>query len=145
MEPLIPTDFYGQCIENHSRPDIAIKVVHGLPRANGLVLAYLIRFLQVRQGWLLVEYGISYLKACQSMGARSNWGRHCYSNSFFCFYMVDQNECTLYSLSSIDQNCVFMNKLRIVDVISSIHFASLNNLRFQFSPLHLFPPLFPSI
>uniref|UniRef100_A0A8C6Z784 Rho GTPase-activating protein 39 n=1 Tax=Nothoprocta perdicaria TaxID=30464 RepID=A0A8C6Z784_NOTPE len=46
-EPLIPHDFYEQCITHYENPEAAIAVVHSLPRINKMVLCYLIRFLQV--------------------------------------------------------------------------------------------------
>ncbi|XP_062580812.1 rho GTPase-activating protein 39-like isoform X5 [Saccostrea cucullata] len=46
-EPLIPAEFYEQCILNYQNPEAAIDVVSKLPDINRLVLAYLIRFLQV--------------------------------------------------------------------------------------------------
>lgn len=46
-EPLIPAEFYEECIENYASPNMAIDVVNKLPEINRLVLAYLIRFLQV--------------------------------------------------------------------------------------------------
>ncbi|XP_032271461.1 rho GTPase-activating protein 39 isoform X1 [Phoca vitulina] len=46
-EPLIPHDFYEQCIAHYENPEAAVAVVHALPRINRLVLCYLIRFLQV--------------------------------------------------------------------------------------------------
>lgn len=49
-EPLIPHEFYEQCIAQYESPEAAVAVVHALPRINRLVLCYLIRFLQVRVG-----------------------------------------------------------------------------------------------
>ncbi|KAM8810569.1 rho GTPase-activating protein 39 [Eudromia elegans] len=46
-EPLIPHDFYEQCISHYESPEAAVAVVHSLPRINKMVLCYLIRFLQV--------------------------------------------------------------------------------------------------
>ncbi|XP_059972204.1 rho GTPase-activating protein 39 isoform X1 [Mesoplodon densirostris] len=46
-EPLIPHEFYEQCIAHYESPEAAVAVVHALPRVNRLVLCYLIRFLQV--------------------------------------------------------------------------------------------------
>ncbi|XP_041422639.1 rho GTPase-activating protein 39 isoform X3 [Xenopus laevis] len=46
-EPLIPHEFYEQCITHYETPEAAIAVVHSLPRLNKMVLCYLIRFLQV--------------------------------------------------------------------------------------------------
>ncbi|XP_048731374.1 uncharacterized protein LOC125648378 isoform X25 [Ostrea edulis] len=46
-EPLIPAEFYDLCILNYQNPEAAIDVVSKLPDINRLVLAYLIRFLQV--------------------------------------------------------------------------------------------------
>lgn len=47
QEPLIPPEFYEECIENYQNSEEAIEVVNKLPDINRLVLAYLIRFLQV--------------------------------------------------------------------------------------------------
>lgn len=49
-EPLIPHEFYEQCITHYENPEAAIAVVHSLPRINKMVLCYLIRFLQVERG-----------------------------------------------------------------------------------------------
>ncbi|XP_011793587.1 PREDICTED: rho GTPase-activating protein 39 [Colobus angolensis palliatus] len=46
-EPLIPHEFYEQCIAHYDSPEAAVAVVHALPRINRMVLCYLIRFLQV--------------------------------------------------------------------------------------------------
>ncbi|XP_045879763.1 rho GTPase-activating protein 39 isoform X2 [Meles meles] len=46
-EPLIPHEFYEQCIAHYENPEAAVAVVHALPRINRLALCYLIRFLQV--------------------------------------------------------------------------------------------------
>ncbi|XP_029448071.1 rho GTPase-activating protein 39 isoform X2 [Rhinatrema bivittatum] len=46
-EPLIPHEFYEQCITHYENPEAAISVIHSLPRINKMVLCYLIRFLQV--------------------------------------------------------------------------------------------------
>uniref|UniRef100_A0A1A8ETN9 Rho GTPase-activating protein 39 n=2 Tax=Nothobranchius korthausae TaxID=1143690 RepID=A0A1A8ETN9_9TELE len=46
-EPLIPHEFYEECINSYDNPEAAISVVLGLPHINKLVLCYLIRFLQV--------------------------------------------------------------------------------------------------
>lgn len=46
-EPLIPHEFYDECIKYYDNPEAAVKVVLGLPHINKLVLCYLIRFLQV--------------------------------------------------------------------------------------------------
>ncbi|CAM1309105.1 ARHGAP39 (predicted) [Pycnogonum litorale] len=46
-EPLIPSSSYEECIQNHSDPEAAIRIIHNLPEMNKLVLAYLVRFLQV--------------------------------------------------------------------------------------------------
>lgn len=45
--PLIPDDFYADCINNFTNAEAAVAVVNRLPEINRLVLAYLIRFLQV--------------------------------------------------------------------------------------------------
>ncbi|KAG7488293.1 hypothetical protein MATL_G00033050 [Megalops atlanticus] len=46
-EPLIPHEFYDECISHYDSPEEAVNVVLGLPHINKLVLCYLIRFLQV--------------------------------------------------------------------------------------------------
>ncbi|KAM9296053.1 rho GTPase-activating protein 39-like [Gastrophryne carolinensis] len=46
-EPLIPQQFYKQCITNYENPDAAVSVVQQLPELNRLVLCYLIHFLQI--------------------------------------------------------------------------------------------------
>lgn len=46
-EPLIPMDFYKQCVSNCDDPVAAIAVVQSLPELNRLVLCYFIHFLQV--------------------------------------------------------------------------------------------------
>ncbi|KAL0165269.1 hypothetical protein M9458_041022, partial [Cirrhinus mrigala] len=45
-EPVIPHEFYEQCIMNYDSPAAAVNVVLNLPHINKLVLCYLIRFLQ---------------------------------------------------------------------------------------------------
>uniref|UniRef100_A0A3Q3MYY6 Rho GTPase-activating protein 39 n=1 Tax=Mastacembelus armatus TaxID=205130 RepID=A0A3Q3MYY6_9TELE len=46
-EPLIPHEFYEECINHYDNPEAAVNVVLGLPHINKLVLCYLIRFLQI--------------------------------------------------------------------------------------------------
>ncbi|XP_070758570.1 rho GTPase-activating protein 39 [Enoplosus armatus] len=46
-EPLIPMNFYTQCVSNCDDPVSAIAVVQSLPELNRLVLCYFIHFLQV--------------------------------------------------------------------------------------------------
>ncbi|XP_057697030.1 rho GTPase-activating protein 39 [Corythoichthys intestinalis] len=46
-EPLIPHEFYDECVKNYDNAEAAVQVVLGLPHINKLVLCYLIRFLQV--------------------------------------------------------------------------------------------------
>lgn len=46
-EPLIPMNFYQQCVSNCDDPVAAITVVQSLPELDRLVLCYLIHFLQV--------------------------------------------------------------------------------------------------
>ncbi|XP_029005665.1 rho GTPase-activating protein 39 isoform X2 [Betta splendens] len=46
-EPLIPMNFYKQCVSNCDDPASAITVVQSLPELNRLVLCYFIHFLQV--------------------------------------------------------------------------------------------------
>lgn len=52
-EPLIPMDFYKQCVSNCDDPVAAIAVVQSLPELNRLVLCYFIHFLQVT--WILPQ------------------------------------------------------------------------------------------
>ncbi|KAJ3603335.1 hypothetical protein NHX12_031077, partial [Muraenolepis orangiensis] len=47
-EPLIPMNFYKQCVSNYDDPMAAIDVVQSLPELNRLVLCYFIHFLQKR-------------------------------------------------------------------------------------------------
>lgn len=51
-EPLIPPEFYEQCVDNYSDVDSVKNIVNNLPPINRLVLYYCIRFLQVC--WTLV-------------------------------------------------------------------------------------------
>lgn len=46
-EPLIPMNFYKQCVNNCDDPVAAIAVVQSLPELSRLVLCYFIHFLQV--------------------------------------------------------------------------------------------------
>ncbi|XP_037628730.1 rho GTPase-activating protein 39 isoform X4 [Sebastes umbrosus] len=46
-EPLIPMNFYKQCVSHCDDPVAAIAVVQSLPELNRLVLCYFIHFLQV--------------------------------------------------------------------------------------------------
>ena len=46
-QPVIPPDFYEQCVNNYANPEAAIAIIEGLPAINHLVICYLIRFLQV--------------------------------------------------------------------------------------------------
>lgn len=46
-EPLIPYEYYSECIENYTDPDGAIRIVNRLPTVSRNVLLYLVRFLQV--------------------------------------------------------------------------------------------------
>ena len=48
-EPLIPSEFYEQCVVNCNDEEAAVAIVQCLPHINRLVLSYLIRFLQVRE------------------------------------------------------------------------------------------------
>lgn len=49
-EPLIPSDFYEECVNNYANEEAALNIVQRLPHMNRLVLSYLVRFLQVRAG-----------------------------------------------------------------------------------------------
>lgn len=53
-EPLIPPEFYHQCVDHCDSEPTAINVVNNLPDINRLVLCYLIRFLQVRDTSLYI-------------------------------------------------------------------------------------------
>jgi len=55
-EPLIPRDFYDQCITSCTDPEAAISIIHSLPHINRLVLAYLIRFLQVIRANIFIQF-----------------------------------------------------------------------------------------
>jgi hypothetical protein len=46
-EPLIPAEFYEECVTSYGDVEACIGIVHALPAINRLVLCYLIRFLQV--------------------------------------------------------------------------------------------------
>uniref|UniRef100_A0A8C4PXY9 Rho GTPase-activating protein 39 n=1 Tax=Eptatretus burgeri TaxID=7764 RepID=A0A8C4PXY9_EPTBU len=46
-EPLILSSCYQRCVSHYDSPETAVALVHALPEVNRLVLAYLIRFLQV--------------------------------------------------------------------------------------------------
>ena len=46
-EPLVPFDFYDDCVANHDNVDAALHIVTQLPQLNHNVLKYFIRFLQV--------------------------------------------------------------------------------------------------
>ena len=47
FEPLIPAEYYDDCITYCNEPEAAIRIVKSLPELNRLVFSYLIRFLQV--------------------------------------------------------------------------------------------------
>lgn len=46
-EPLIPAEFYEQCVDNYADVENARNIVNSLPAINRMVLCYCIRFLQV--------------------------------------------------------------------------------------------------
>lgn len=46
-DPLIPNEFYEECIKNCDRPEECISIVQRLPIINRLVFTYLIKFLKV--------------------------------------------------------------------------------------------------
>uniref|UniRef100_T1HDD1 Rho-GAP domain-containing protein n=1 Tax=Rhodnius prolixus TaxID=13249 RepID=T1HDD1_RHOPR len=46
-EPLIPDSLYEDCISCHDDAEQAAAIVDNLPHLNKMVLAYLIRFLQI--------------------------------------------------------------------------------------------------
>lgn len=46
-DPLIPAEFYDECVENYNDCELAIDVINKLPEINRLCISYLIRFLQV--------------------------------------------------------------------------------------------------
>ena len=47
QEPLIPAEFYDECVECYEDEQAVLNVVNNLPEINRLVLCYLVRFLQV--------------------------------------------------------------------------------------------------
>ncbi|XP_023231837.1 rho GTPase-activating protein 39-like [Centruroides sculpturatus] len=54
-EPLIPNQFYNECIEYCNDGEAAVQIVQKLPEINRLVLSYLIRFLQVNQNTFILS------------------------------------------------------------------------------------------
>jgi len=46
-DPLIPSEFYEDCVSSYGDVDACLRIVDSLPAINRLVLSYLIRFLQV--------------------------------------------------------------------------------------------------
>jgi len=46
-EPLIPSEFYEDCVSSYGDVEACLRIVDSLPLINRLVLSYLIRFLQV--------------------------------------------------------------------------------------------------
>ena len=46
-EPLVPFEFYDECVTNHDNVDAAVYIISQLPQLNCNVLKYFIRFLQV--------------------------------------------------------------------------------------------------
>lgn len=54
-EPLIPHEFYDECISNYDNAEAAVSLVLNLPHINKMVLCYLIRFLQVRSTSLFLS------------------------------------------------------------------------------------------
>jgi len=46
-EPLIPPEFYEDCVSSYGDVEACLRIVESLPAINRLVLSYLIRFLQV--------------------------------------------------------------------------------------------------
>lgn len=44
QDPLIPNEFYEECIRNCDRPDTCVAIIQRLPTINRLVFTYLIRF-----------------------------------------------------------------------------------------------------
>lgn len=57
-EPVIPQQFYKECISNYENPDAAVAVVQHLPELNRLVLCYLIHFLQVGSPRALLPHAL---------------------------------------------------------------------------------------
>ncbi|KAG8200429.1 hypothetical protein JTE90_000512 [Oedothorax gibbosus] len=47
FEPLIPADYYEECVLYCNDPEASVQIVKNLPELNRLVFSYLIRFLQV--------------------------------------------------------------------------------------------------
>lgn len=64
-EPLIPAEFYELCIQHYQNPEAAIEVVSKLPDINRLVLAYLIRFLQVSCWPQLIQDSYRYINSVE--------------------------------------------------------------------------------
>ena len=50
-EPLIPDRLYASCIDSCAEPRQLLELIQQLPDINRLVLTYLVRFLQVREGF----------------------------------------------------------------------------------------------
>jgi hypothetical protein len=48
-EPLIPTEFYDDCIKYAHDKEKAIEIVNALPSTNRRIVLYMIRFLQVKK------------------------------------------------------------------------------------------------
>ena len=46
-EPLIPSEYYEECIRNCDKPSECVRIIECLPEINKLVFTYLIRFLKV--------------------------------------------------------------------------------------------------
>ena len=63
-ESLIPDELYDDCVQYCSDPERAIAIVHRLPEFHRLVLAYLIRFLQVIIYFQKVCLGMVVLGVC---------------------------------------------------------------------------------
>lgn len=55
-EPLIPSEFYEDCVSCYADVDACLRIVDSLPAINRLVLSYLIRFLQVTCSLAAVVY-----------------------------------------------------------------------------------------
>lgn len=56
-EPLIPSEFYEECVTLYGDVEACLRIVDSLPAINRLVLSYLIRFLQVQICLLAALFG----------------------------------------------------------------------------------------
>lgn len=100
-EPLIPAEFYELCIQHYQNPEAAIEVVSKLPDINRLVLAYLIRFLQVSCWPHLIQD--SYINSVE------RWFVVKFFSFFYndvCFCLIPKDQCCFHIKSCL--NLIFM-------------------------------------